>query len=147
MCCTSHYSAWDGHRKSHLFCPTPPLRADRLPLRLEVVQEVERLVRQGRVQMLGVIRQELLSGIRTGERFAALRDELAQFPDLPMTSEDHVEAARAFNRCRSRGVQGNVVDMLVCATAMRRDLSIYTLDRDFDLYEKILRFKRHHRKA
>jgi len=105
--------------------------------------EVERLVRQGRIQMLGVIRQELLSGIRTAERFRALRNELSQFPDLPVTTSDHEAAASLFNTCRSGGVQGNVVDMLICAVAIAHDLSIYTLDRDFDAYGRFLSFKRH----
>lgn len=39
----------------------------------EIAEEVSRLIRHGRVQMLGPIRQELLSGIRSTERFAALR--------------------------------------------------------------------------
>ena len=105
--------------------------------------EVERLVRQGRIQMLGLIRQELLSGIRTAERFRALRDQLAEFPDLPITSNDHEAAAASFNICRAGGVQGNVVDMFICAVAIAHNLSIYTLDRDFDAYGRFLSFKRH----
>ena len=108
-----------------------------------VVREISDLTRRGSVQMLGVIRQEVLSGIRTGERFAALRAELAGFPDLPVQSADHERAAAAFNRCMSRGVQGNLVDMLICAVAVKHDLRIYTLDRDFARYAKVLAIKLH----
>jgi predicted nucleic acid-binding protein len=110
---------------------------------LEPAAEVERLVRQGRLQMLGVIRQELLSGIRSSERFRSLRDELAQYPDLPVESEDHENAAEAYNSCRSRGVQGNVVDMLICALAVRYDLAVYTSDRDFRSYARFVPIKLH----
>jgi predicted nucleic acid-binding protein len=109
----------------------------------DVFTEVERLVRRGRVQMLGVIRQESLSGIETAERFADLRDQLAHFPDFPVTSRDHEDAARAYNKCRGHGVQGNVVDMLICAVALRHDLSVFTFDRDFENYHRFLKFKRH----
>src|SRR5438132_1283698 len=108
-----------------------------------VVREISDLTRHGRVQMLGVIRQEVLSGIRTGERFAALRSELADFPDLPVQSADHERAAAAFNRCMSRGIQGNLVDMLICAIAVKHDLSIYTLDADFARYAKVIPIKLH----
>lgn len=109
----------------------------------EVVDAIADLARHGRVQMLGVIRQEVLSGIQTGDRFAALRTELADFPDLPIRSEDHEHAAAAFNRCMSRGVQGNLVDMLICALAVQHDLAIYTLDNDFARYAKVLPIKLH----
>jgi predicted nucleic acid-binding protein len=108
-----------------------------------VVDAIADLAKQGRVQMLGVIRQEVLSGIRTGDRIAALRTELAEFPDLPIRSEDHEHAAAAFNRCMSRGVQGNLVDMLICSVAVQHDLSIYTLDSDFVRYAKVLPIKLH----
>jgi predicted nucleic acid-binding protein len=93
--------------------------------------------------MLGVIRQELLSGIQSSERFRALRTELAQYPDLPVESEDHEKAAEAYNACRSHGVKGNVVDMLICALAIRHDLSIYTSDRDFTSYARFVPIKLH----
>jgi predicted nucleic acid-binding protein len=106
-------------------------------------REVERLVRQGRIQMLGLIRQELLSGIRSHQRFAALRQELAQFADLPVASADHERAAELFNTCRAGGVQGNVVDMLICAVSIRHDMDVYTLDRDFESYARFIPLRLH----
>lgn len=108
-----------------------------------VARELERLVRQGRVQMLGFIRQELLSGIRSASRFAVLRNELQQYPDLEITREDHERAAECYNACRRHGVQGSVVDMLMCAVAMRHDLPIYTTDHDFHSYSRHLSFRLH----
>ena len=39
------------------------------------------LIRDGRAQIMGVIRQELLSGIREAERFEKLREHLRAFPN------------------------------------------------------------------
>jgi predicted nucleic acid-binding protein len=109
----------------------------------QVVREIERLVRHGRVQMLGVIRQELLSGIPVHERFEQLKDKLSQFMDLPVMSEDHEYAASTYNACRAKGIQGNVVDMLICAMAIRNDMSIYSLDRDFIAYARCVPLELH----
>jgi predicted nucleic acid-binding protein len=103
--------------------------------------EVGRLVRQGSVQMLGVIRQELLSGIRSRDRFVALREQLSQYPDLVVDSDDHERAAEAFNECRSHGVQGNVVDMLICALAIRYEMPVFTFDKDFTSYARFVPLK------
>ena len=56
--------------------------------------ELARLISDYRVQMIGPIRQEILSGIRSQERYNSLREHLRAFPDLPLTAEDHELAAR-----------------------------------------------------
>lgn len=82
--------------------------------------------------MLGIIRQELLSGIRYTEQFMQLRNYLRAFSDLELTSEDYELAAEFFNICRKNGVQGSNTDFLICAIAHRRNHSILTTDKDFE---------------
>jgi predicted nucleic acid-binding protein len=96
--------------------------------------ELERLIRDRRVRMLGPIRQELLSGIRDEAAFERLRAHLSAFPDLPVETGDHERAASFFNQCRGRGVQGSNTDFLICAVAARHGLAIYTVDRDFERF-------------
>jgi predicted nucleic acid-binding protein len=81
--------------------------------------------------MIGPIRQEILSGIRDENQFKELEARLASFPDLSITTEDHVTAARHFNLCRQKGIQGSNTDFLICAVAVRNRLAIFTTDRDF----------------
>ena len=64
------------------------------------------LIADGRVVLLGAIRQEVLSGIRHAEQFARLREYLRAFPDLELTVEDYELAAEFFNTCRRNGIQG-----------------------------------------
>lgn len=99
---------------------------------IEVVNFLQHLIAEGRVVMLGAIRQELLSGILHSEQFERLRDYLRDFPDLAITTEDYELAAEFFNTCRRNGVQGSNTDFLICAVAHRRGYSILTADRDFD---------------
>ncbi len=101
---------------------------DALPL-INILRD---LISDGRVVLLGVIRQEVLSGIRYTEQFVRLRDYLRAFPDLELTTEDYELAAEFFNTCRSNGVQGSNTDFLLCAVAHRRGYSIFTTDKDFE---------------
>ncbi|NOZ19614.1 MAG: PIN domain-containing protein [Planctomycetes bacterium] len=101
-----------------------------------VAQELHSLIEDHRVQMLGPIRQEILSGIRGEGQFARLQRRLESFPDLPIRIEDYVTAARYFNLCRSKGVQGSNTDFLICAVAVRNQCAIYTTDKDFELFAK-----------
>ncbi len=51
---------------------------------------------------------------------------------------DYEEAAQMHNRCRSKGVAGSAIDFLICAVAQRRKWQVFTTDRDFERYEKVL---------
>jgi len=102
------------------------------------VDELMALVREGRAAILGLVRQELLSGVRVSEQFEALRERLRAFPDVALQTEDYEEAASASNRCRAKGVQGSSVDFLICAAASRREMPILTTDQDFVRYARIL---------
>jgi predicted nucleic acid-binding protein len=102
------------------------------------LQELEELIKDGRAALIGPIRQEILSGVKDEKQFDRLRDNLRAFPDIQLTSEDYEEAARSFNRCRAAGVQGSNTDFLICAVAVRRDLPIFTSDRDFEGFATIL---------
>jgi hypothetical protein len=97
-----------------------------------IVNILRDLIADGRIVLLGVIRQEVLSGIRYSEQFIRLRDYLRAFPDLELTTEDYELAAEFFNTCRSNGVQGSNTDFLLCAVAHRRGYSIFTTDKDFE---------------
>ena len=100
--------------------------------------EMEQLIRDGSVKMIGPIRQELLSGIRTLEQFERLRIQLEAFPNVEILAEDYVAAARFYNQCRAHGVQGSGTDLLICSVAARHRMRIFTSDRDFEHYASIL---------
>jgi predicted nucleic acid-binding protein len=100
------------------------------------VQELGHMIRNHRVQMIGPIRQEILSGISSVSQFKKLQKYLESFPDIPILTEDYVSAAQFFNHCRSKGIQGSNTDFLICAVAVRNKYSIYTTDKDFDLFSK-----------
>ena len=99
---------------------------------IAIVNVLRDLIADGRVVLLGAIRQEVLSGVRYKEQFTRLQEYLRAFPDLELTTEDYELAAEFFNTCRSNGVQGSNTDFLLCAVAHRRGYSIFTTDKDFE---------------
>lgn len=117
------------------------------PLRVRAVDELEELIKEGRVVMLGPIRQEILSGIKTLAEFERVRSHLDPFPDLELVTGDYEEAARNFNRARSHGVHASNTDLLICAAATSRKLSLLTTDRDFESLAKVLPLVLHQPRA
>ena len=100
--------------------------------------ELVELIKETRVCIVGPIRQEILSGIRSGAQFAVLRDKLREFPDTVIITEDYENAARFFNTCRAKGIQGSNIDFLLCAVSFRLNYPIYTTDKDFTLFSKCI---------
>jgi predicted nucleic acid-binding protein len=103
-----------------------------------LVAELSELIQEGRAQIIGLIRQELLSGIKATEQYEKLRIHLRSFPDEVVDTPDYEEAAKAGNRCRAKGVAVSIVDMLLCAVAIKRQWAIFTTDPDFSSYSKVL---------
>jgi predicted nucleic acid-binding protein len=103
-----------------------------------IVAELSELVREGRARLIGLVRQELLSGIKAAEHFETLRLHLRAFPDESIDTSDYEEAAKAGNRCRGKGIVVSIVDILLCAIAIKREWAIYTTDADFTNYVKVL---------
>jgi predicted nucleic acid-binding protein len=101
------------------------------------------LIREGRVQMLGAIRQELLSGIREETQFKKLRDYLRAFREPSLEVADYEDAAHMSNQCRARGITGSAVDFQICAAAQRRGWAIFTTDQDFHNYASVLPLRLH----
>jgi hypothetical protein len=105
-------------------------------------QEISRtlgdLIASYRAQIIGPIRQEVLSGVRDESQFSALADHLSAFPDVPILPEDYVTGARFFNLCRRKGIQGSNTDFLISAVAARNGMSIFTLDNNFRDFAKVV---------
>lgn len=103
-----------------------------------LVQRLAGLVGQGQAQMIGAVRQELLSGIREDGQFLKLRDALRLYEDVTVETADHEEAARMSNTCRRSGITGSSIDFLLCAVAKRRRWKLLTTDGDFKRYARVL---------
>jgi len=122
------------------------LRRDN-PQTIAVVQEFKQLIHNHQAQIIGPIRQEILSGIRNEAQFRKLQKYLASFPDLPIVTEDYITAAEYFNKCRSKGLQGSNTDFLICAVSNRYAFPIFTTDRDFELFSKQIPIVLHKKNA
>jgi hypothetical protein len=107
----------------------------------EIADKVKELIKDGRVVIVGPIRQELLSGISDMSQFNRLKEILSAFKDIPLESKHFIKAAEFNNICRNKGVQGSTIDFLICAVASIENLIILTTDKDFENYRKHLPIK------
>ena len=103
-----------------------------------VVVELKEIINEGRVRLLGFIRQEILSGIKSPAQFEKLRTSLRSFPDITLEVSDYEAAAESSNVCRSKGVTVSVVDALIATVARARGWSVFTDDADFEHIARIV---------
>jgi len=102
------------------------------------VDALRHLVRQGMVVMIGPVRQEVLSGIKHRDQFERLREQLAAFPDLELTTRDFETAAELCNLCITQGVQAAHTDFLIAAVAIHREYAVLSADKDFGNIARIV---------
>ncbi len=102
------------------------------------IAELNELINEVRVALIGPIRQELLSGISNDEQFRILKEKLRPFEDLALTQTDYERAAEFYNVCRKAGIQGSQIDFLICSVSVGNEVPIFTTDKDFLYYKKQL---------
>lgn len=71
------------------------------------------LITDGRVVLLGSVRQEILSGIRHANQYNQLKNYLRAFPNLELDIGDYELASEFYNTCRSNGIQGANTDFII----------------------------------
>ncbi len=108
-----------------------------------IINELKELINEARAVIIGSIRQEILSGISDENQYRTLKQKLQAFDDISINQADYELAAEFFNACRKKGIQGSHIDFLICAVAHQHNFSIFTIDKDFDQYSKILDIKLH----
>ena len=108
------------------------------PRDISVSNELARLIYLERAKIVGPIRQEVLSGYSDIKQYNKLKNKLMYFPNEPVTDEDYLSAAKFSNLCRTQGIQGSHIDFLICAVANRLKMSIYTYDKDFEFYSRLI---------
>jgi len=104
----------------------------------KLMEKLTELISEGRVVMLGSIRQEILSGVADRKQFQKLKSKLSAFMDLTLRTEHYETAASFYNKCREKGVQGSHIDYLICAVSIVEKMALFTTDKDFNHYKKHL---------
>ncbi len=101
-----------------------------------LVSELKFLINEVRVQLIGPVRQEILSGIKSDKQFTELKNYLKAFPDYSIITEDFELAAEFYNLCRRKGLQGSNTDFLISAISYNQHWPIFTHDKDFTGFQK-----------
>ena len=104
---------------------------------------VELLVKEGRVAFIGPIRQEVLTGIKNVKKFDILKEHLSAFIDDVIYTHEYEAAAKICNDCMSKGIAISAIDAIIAAVIHEKDWEIYTRDKDFDRYSKVVKFDKY----
>jgi predicted nucleic acid-binding protein len=97
-----------------------------------------KLIHNSEAVMIGAVRQEVLSGLKSIERYLELKRQLETYEDFNVTTHDYETAAKFSNICKWHGVQGSNTDFLICAVAYNNGFSVLTHDNDFTYFSNYI---------
>lgn len=103
---------------------------------IRAVDQLRQIVVDSRARVIGPIRQELLSGVKTVDQFERLQHRFRDFEDEPLITSDYEFAAEINCKCRRMGIATSAVDALICSVAHSRGREIFTFDKHFTRYNK-----------
>ena len=84
--------------------------------------------------------QEVLQGFREERAYRMARDAMTALPivESPMEESLFIEAAELYRAARRQGLTiRSAVDCLIAACAMRHDLPVLHMDRDYELLARV----------
>ncbi len=104
-----------------------------------VSKDVNLLLDDDRVVLCGMVELEILQGLR-GKEHALVRELFGALRFVDTQREDFVSAGLLLNQLRSKGITLPSSDCLIAAQCIRHNLSLYTLDQDFNQIHSLKRY-------
>ena len=96
-------------------------------------ERVDALLSADLVATTGMVKLELLGGVRYQEEWTRLSELLSGLHNLPMVEEDWQGAASTAFRLRREGITIPFTDLLIGEVALRSESILIHRDRHFDL--------------
>lgn len=101
---------------------------------------LEMLMRENRILLIGPIRQEILTGIKDPSKYLLLKEYLRAYEDQQITTEAYELAAKIANECAKNGIAISSIDATISAFVVLGGHEIYTYDQDFLRYKNVVEF-------
>lgn len=107
-----------------------------------IAENLKKLIEKGeQIYLLGIILQEILSGIADKRLFKKVSEHLAVFPLIKLERNDYIEAAKLRNYCNQKGVQAGSIDFLIASVCINREVLLFSTDNDFRNIAKFSKLK------
>ena len=95
-------------------------------------EEVDVLLEEARVFLVGIVLAELLQGTRNPKEFELLRSLLSALPFIEVSQTIWIKTGSIFAGLRKSGVTIPLSDCLIAALAIENDCRVYSLDPHFE---------------
>jgi hypothetical protein len=104
-------------------------------------KEVDKLLNDNRVALVGVIVSELLQGSRSQEDFEKIEDKINALPYVKVSKNTWMEVGRTSFKLRKQGITLPLTDILIATLAKESGGEIYTLDPHFKKIPQVKLYK------
>jgi predicted nucleic acid-binding protein len=97
----------------------------------KIGKAVEKVIKQEKALIAGIILTELLQGARAQEEYDVLLDSMLALPILETELSTWIEAGRLAFALRREGITIPTTDLIIAALAIQDNRAILTLDHHF----------------
>jgi len=104
-------------------------------------KEIDKLLNDNRVAVVGVIVSELLQGSRSQRDFEKIEDKINALPYMEVSKNTWMEVGRTSFQLRKQGITVPLTDILIAIVARENGCEIYTLDPHFKKIPEVKLYK------
>ena len=106
------------------------------------VDFLDQMIRQREIYICGVIITEILQGIKNEKTYHDISSVLTSLKYLDALYETYIRAANIYRKLREKGITiRKTMDCIIAAIALKHDMELLHMDRDFNEIEKYCNLK------
>lgn len=98
----------------------------------DIVKKVRELIENDGAVLCGIVLSELIAGVRKQKDEEIMRDALMSLPYLETTMEIWILTGRIARELMSKGKKIPLTDVILAASALKKDFAVFTLDAHFE---------------
>ena len=106
-----------------------------------IKEKVKKLLKENFVGTFGMIKLELLGGVKSEKEFKRLRERMEAFYEIPATSELWEKAGEMSFKLKKKGITIPYTDILIATASLSENMILVHADIHFELIAKHFNLK------
>ncbi len=99
--------------------------------------KLSKIIENNKICTSDIIIMEYLQGVKSNKEHLIIKEWLLRLPNYKITQETYLFSSQIYRKCRKSGITiRKPIDCLIASIAIKNDLPIYTLDKDFEYISK-----------
>jgi predicted nucleic acid-binding protein len=106
-----------------------------------ISENIQELIKNNTACLCGIIELEIIRGIKNTKQEDLVKDLFSILKYFDFQRDDFINAGSTIRRLSTKGITITPSDCLIAELCIKNNLSIYTVDKDFNYFINLEKYK------